>query len=1270
MRKTISEPTLLSREKRPSSRAIVLSISAALFLIGVMEILPATHIRPLFVFYSGSIAHATTIEGATCALSSAIVESSVKKRFGVHSMERVPLHFEANRGQLDSNVRFIARGPGYRFFFTDREIVFVFFESDKTTRNFPSRLQSEHAKRSGKVRAVRMKFIDANPAPEVTGTDITEGKTNYFVGRDPEKWRTGIPTFRKIRYKDVYPGIDLVFYGNQRRLEYDVVIAPGGDPDRIKIALEGAEKVEIDPDGNLVIQSSGRTITQTAPLTYQLKDNLREQISARYILQKNERLKAEAKAAKYEVGFQVGSYDKTHDLIIDPVLSFSTYFGGTAEDIPTAIAVHLSGNVYIAGFTDSFDFPVTEGAYDLFCGPDGLCSYPVVGTYDVFVSKLDPTASQLLYSTYLGGSSIDGTGGIAVDALGNAYITGTTQSADFPTTSGAFQTTKGASIDDAFVAKLNPTGSSLIYSTYLGGSFTVSGDGRDQASGIAVDSAGNAYVIGTTTSADFPTTDGAFQTSYSLGGDAFVTKLNTTGTAVIYSTFLGGSGIDEGRGIALDSQGNAYLTGSTQSGDFPTTPGVSQPGCPSNLSLCYDAFVTKLNSTGSALVYSTFLGGATNFDIGSSIAVDSAGNSCVTGQTKASDFPTVNPTQGPGDGVGTTEDGFVSKLNADGSTLIYSTYLGGGLVDAGVGIATDSTGSCYVTGFTNSPDFPTANPWQISPGGNNDAFVAKLSPSGSLLFSTFLGGDGNDEGRAIAADSAGSMHVTGFATSNDFPLISPFQASHAGGLPHFDGFVAKFAESPFLADLVTTMSAFPDCPALDQPLTYSITVRNNGPDNAVGVTLDNILPSVDSASFADFVSATPSQGQCIESAGRVICELGDLESSATASISIVIILRATVTPFTNVARASSKSADDPDRVNNVAIHNPGQQTFTLSVQKAGNGSGTVISAPPGIECGSLCSASFASCGGVTLMAKPAVGSTFQGWSGGGCSGAENCTLYTINADTIVTATFNLIPTDPIISATPSSHDFGSVAVGTTADGEFTVQNIGVGTLSGTATGSAPFSIVSGSSYSLGPGESQIVKVRFSPASAAAFNKSIVFTGSGGATISVSGVGFVASVLKFSKATYSVGESRASAKITVKRTGGTTGTVEVSYETGDGTATAGEDYTPQAGILIFGPRVTSRTFTIPILNDSLDEPGETVNLILKNPTGGAILGSPGTAVLAITDNDVAGKVQFSSASYKVDEAGGSVVITVKRTGGSASGVSIDYETGGGTATAGE
>jgi hypothetical protein len=536
----------------------------------------------------------------------------------LESYGKLPLSFEANHGQTDTQVKFLSRTSVYSLFLTGDEAVLT-LRGKKTDTSKAKIRSAAHTLPSGMAEfktcaVLRMKLVKANPAAKVTGVDELAGTSNYFIGNDPAKWRTNVPTYAKVKYEGIYSGIDLVYYGNQRQLEYDFIVGPGADPHRIAFDVRGAKRIRRDEHGDLVLKLDEGEIRWHKPVVYQVKNGARQEIAARYAITDTNR-----------VGFDIAGYDASRQLYIDPLI-YSTYLGGSSGDGSYAIGVDSAGNAYVTGVTSSPDFPVTSGAFQTTIDAGG----------SAFVTKFNPTGSALVYSTYLGGSGADYGQGIAVDTSGYAYLTGYTSSPDFPVTPGAFQTTCGnpnpGYCNNVFVTKLNPTGSALVYSSYLGGS------GTDTGYGVALDSADDAYVTGRTTSTDFPTTLGAFQTTLKGSNNAFVSKINPTGSALVYSTYLGGSGgQDYGYAIAVDSAGNAYVTGVTDSTDFPVTPGAFQTVC-KPIKNCFDAFVSKFEPTGSALVYSTYLGGSGQ-DYGQGIAVDSAGNAYVTGVTDSTNFP-------------------------------------------------------------------------------------------------------------------------------------------------------------------------------------------------------------------------------------------------------------------------------------------------------------------------------------------------------------------------------------------------------------------------------------------------------------------------------------------------------------------------------------------------------------------------------------------------------------------------------------------------------
>ncbi|MCP4213090.1 MAG: hypothetical protein GY765_00470, partial [bacterium] len=601
---------------------------------------------------------------------------------------------------------------------------------------------------------------------------------NYFKGNDKSKWNCNIPTSMAVLYEKLYKNIDLKVYGIEKQIEYDWLVKTGGDPGDIKFKYENVKGTRIDKEGNLLIETGFGELMHKCPFSYQVIGGEQRVIDVEF-----------KKIAEDTYGFAVGDYDPTIDLVIDPVvLAYSTYLGGGSSDYAEGIAIDADGNVYVAGTTDSTDFP-TLNEYQTDPGDTAR---------DVFVSKLDPTesgAAGLLYSTYIGGGDDDRGNAIAVDSGGNVYVAGTTNSINFPTVN-EYQTDEGDSNSDAFVLKLDTSqsgASGLLYSTYLGGL-------QDEyGTGIAVDTGGNAYVTGNTNSLSFPFLNEYQGKAEDGSTDAFMAKLDPAQSGVnslLYATCLGGDEDDSGRAIAVDSSGNAYVTGDTNSTDFPTRDEYqSDPGDTAS-----DVFVTKLDPAldgDSSLLYSTYLGGGGG-DYAEGIAVDAGGNAYVTGRTYSTNFPTLNEYQA--DEGDSASDAFVTKLDpsqSGTSGLLYSTYLGGGASDSGLSITVDSGGNTYVTGYTGSTNFPTLNEYQTDPGdAQYDVIVVMMdltqSGTSSLIFSTYLGGTGNEEGNDIAVDGNGNVYVTGESASTDFPVLNQYQSDQTA----YDAFITKLSFVP------------------------------------------------------------------------------------------------------------------------------------------------------------------------------------------------------------------------------------------------------------------------------------------------------------------------------------------------------------------------------------------------------------------------------------------------------------------------------------------
>ncbi|CAN5342623.1 hypothetical protein BH09PLA1_BH09PLA1_00580 [soil metagenome] len=772
---------------------------------------------------SNNLSHVESLEARR--LLSAAAMSALMGEYG-----QTPLSFEQNLGQIDARADFLARGNGYSLFLSD---------GGKATLS----LRAVSAKDAADAQSVvlGMRLLGGNAKVSPTGVNGLAGKVNSFVG-DASQWVTNVPTFGDVMYDDVYRGIDLVYYGsNQRQLEYDFKVAPGANPSAIRLAFDGADRLQLDGDGNLILQTGGSSVRLAAPVSYQNVKGRRVAVNSEFVL-----------GADGAVSFKLGKYDASKALVIDPVLSYSTYLGGTGYDAGLAIAVDAAGSAYVTGQTGTADFPTTTGAFRTDLGGASNAA---------FITKLNPAGTALVYSSYLGGGLYSQTVGygIAVDAGGNAYVTGETGALNFPTTPGAF-TSPNTGGDEAFVTKLNPQGNGLVYSFILGS------DSDDHGTDIAVDAAGNASVTGWLNNNSLPPlgpgfpTVNAFQPNYGGGfQDAFVTKVNAAGSALIFSTYLGGPSFssDWGEGVAADAQGNTYVVGDTYGTDFPSTAGAFNRDGAVGL----DAFVTKFSPTG-AVVYSTHALGGSGHEEAYGIAVDAAGSAYITGNTDSWD----DPSNSIDTGFPTTAsafqrtirgqiDVFVAKLNPAGSALVYGTYLGGSAnpgdpgygVDRGWGIAVDSAGSAYVTGDTDSPNFPVLNSIQPFNPWNKDVFVTKLSPSGSsLVYSTYLGGNFYDGAMGIAVDPTGNAYVTGSTNSSGFPTTpGAFQPANAGGTEHFDdAFITKISDTSNPTVGLTALSMTPDQVQAGTQSQGTVTLSGPAPAGGIVVTLKSARTDV------------------------------------------------------------------------------------------------------------------------------------------------------------------------------------------------------------------------------------------------------------------------------------------------------------------------------------------------------------------------------------------------------------------------------------------
>jgi hypothetical protein len=672
-------------------------------------------------------------------------------RTAAGALAGLPLAFEPNVGQASGDVQYLARMPGSIVLLGTSQLTMALHRRVQPVAKNDATVPSEVTE------LLRVDLLGTASSSRARGERRLAATSNYFIGSDAAQWRRKVATYSRVRYSSIYRNVDLLYYGKNGSLEYDFVVRPGGNPESIRFALPDTMSVELEPSGDLIVQASDSQMRMRRPVSYQVIDGRRREVQSRF-----------RQLGDREYGLELGHYDRRRAVVIDPVLAYSSYLGGIADEGIFGITFDSSGNIYLAGETSSVNFPVANS----------LQSH-LAGNYDAFVAKFDPTGRTLLYSTYLGGSDYDHATSLLVDDGGNVYMGGVTRSMNFPTANALQSSYSGNG--DGFVAKISPTGSELIFSTYLGGT------SFDLVSGIAVGRGHSIYLTGSTSSTNFPTTAHAISNRCDLGvntictGDAFITKLDSTGH-LMYSTYLGGSSPDGASGITADTFGDAYVTGQTGSHDFPVLMAWQRA-----LAGSVNAFVLKLHDGGGP-IWSTYLGGS-GVDSGTGITVDRQRNVYVTGTTTSPNFPLSHAFQTSNHGG--QSDGFVTKFDERGTHLVYSTYIGGSGWDFPWTIKLFNGSDATIVGFTSSADFPLSSPLQsIYGGGRTDAFVAQFDYAGNQLrFSTYLGGSGDDAGYAIAIGSSHTMWVGGSTSSVNFPLVNAFQPVYGGG--PFDAFFSK-----------------------------------------------------------------------------------------------------------------------------------------------------------------------------------------------------------------------------------------------------------------------------------------------------------------------------------------------------------------------------------------------------------------------------------------------------------------------------------------------
>jgi hypothetical protein len=1137
---------------------------------------------------------------------------------------KLPLSFEVNQGQADKAVKFLSRGRGYGLFLTGDEAVLTLGRARQKSKGKSQKatgkadaptLESAEARVAPPFRAARaglkpsattpvdkpttdhtpwttdsifrMKLVGANSHAAVTGAAELPGKSNYFIGNDPRKWRTNVPTYAQVKYQGVYPGVDLVYYGNQGgQLEYDFVVAPGADPSAIRLGLSGGReessrqsavgsrpqnqtlpqskiqnpKFKIAANGDLVVETGGGDIRLHKPVVYQelftvdssqltvqdekrnTTDNPKSKIQNRKFLEGHYVL-----TASNQIRFALGAYDRTKPLVIDPILSYSTYLGGDNTDAGNGIAVDSSGNAYVTGSTTSTDFPLVNPIPASYEGNEA--------GYDAFVFKLNTATSALVYSTYLGGLGTNYGAGVAVHS-GYAYVTGYTNASDFPTVNPVQGTCSQCSEGqpDAFVAKLDPAGSALVYSTYLGGTKTSGGAASStEGTGIAVDVSGHAFVTGFTNSVDFPTAN-PIQATCLCAGESdttspFVTEYNMAGSAYVYSTYLGAVG--QGSGIAVDSSHNAYVTGQGSAQNIPDT----NPSCPSTE--C--AFVTKINVQGVSVAYSTNLGG-NGASFGNAIAVDSSGNAYVTGVTRATNFPTANPIQATCTIISIgCSSAFVTKLNATGTALVYSTYLSPN--SQGNGIAVDSSGNASVTGWTQSTEFPNVSPLPItlSPA-NQYAFVTKLNAAGTaLLYSTLLsgsnaipgsGGVNGDEGNAIAADSAGNTYVTGQTDSTSFPVTPTALQSglKEGGncyllsgpsFPCPEAFVVKLSPAPY-ANLSGPSISFGNVLFGATSSTQSVTLTAGGdaPFNLNSISASDAFALVNTGTSCPYGGGSVAfQTQCTINVSFTPTATGNFTGTVTitdnapgspqtiALTGAGIVAAPTVTPgsltFSNQT-VGTASASKPVTVTN---NGPVAMSFaSLAISTGWTQSNNCL---PSVAANASCT----------------INVSFQPTSTGSLTGALTLTDYSANSPQTITLSGTGILPAVSLSATSLTFDGQTVST-SSASQPIVLKNTGAGTLTSLAFAvTGDFAQTHNCKTPIAPNASCTINVTFTPTATGARTGALTLTDNAAnspQTITLSGTGVLPVVslspTSLTFAGQTVSTTSASQPIILKNTG--------------------------------------------------------------------------------------------------------------------------------------
>ncbi len=896
-------------------------------------------------------------------------------------LSSLPATFEPNRGQADPSVEFLSRGPGYSLFLTQSSAFLSIPRPLAPSSDQPA---------ANRFSLLELNFVGSNRHSSAEGLVLQPNRSNYFLGNRADQQHSDVPNYARVRYPSVYPGIDLVFHGDPSHLEFDLNLAPGADPRRIRFRLHGAKKLALDSSGDLIAKVDSTEFRLRRPVAFQPANGGERAVAAEFALSSNG-----------EIGFRLGAFDPSLPLTIDPVLSYASFLGGSGADTAFAVALDPQHNFYVSGETASSNLPISAGVQDAFGGAT-----------DAFVLKLKADGSGLAYSTFLGGNLTDASQALAVDSLGNVYVTGFTSSLNFPTKNALQPALAGG--QDIFITKLGPDGASLVFSTYLGGT------GLDTIAAIALDSSNNVVLAGTTKSTDFPVVNALEPTLTGTAGnsDAFVAKLKADGSGLVFSTYFGGTGVDGATGVAVSSTGNIWVSGGTGSTDLPVVNAL-QPafggGGVTNVSPG-DAFLAEFKPDGSALLFSTFWGGSGQ-EQATSLSLDASDNVFLVGITSSTDFPTRSALQ-PQLATTTGFNAFITKFSADGSTAPFSTYFGGSGSDLAFGSATDSSGNIFISGSTSSTNLPVVNAIQSSNlGGATDGFVSEISADGSaLLFSTYLGGTGADSFNRTAVDSSG-VYLVGSTDSSDFPTMGTLVNTFGGAT---DGVIVRLAGFTPAPDLALSMSHTGNF-ATSTDGSYTLTVSNvgNGP-TAAAITFTDTLPT-----SLTYSSASGTNWTCGATSQIVTCtNPGPVAAGATSTFTLSVQIAAnppasiTNTASVSVAGDTNSSNDSATDIASIGVapiiaiafgdstiglnastsltftlSNPGGVGFTGLAFSDTLPAGLVVATPNAIT---------STCAGATTATA---GSTSIALTGGTLTAGASCTVV-VSVTATTTGVFN------------------------------------------------------------------------------------------------------------------------------------------------------------------------------------------------------------------------------------------------------------------------